>query len=64
MEWIEVDGVFRGRGVRGLGLAGALLGFAEHPEKPVKHLRFTDVVPAPDKPAPTSVATEPAAGPA
>ena len=36
MEWIEeADGVFRGGGVKGLGLAGALLGFAEHPEKPV-----------------------------
>src|SRR3954470_22070482 len=37
MEWVEeADGVFRGGGVRGLGLAGALVGFAEHPEKPVK----------------------------
>jgi NTE family protein len=37
LEWIEeADGVFRGGGVKGLGLAGALLGFAEHPEKPVK----------------------------
>jgi NTE family protein len=37
MEWIEeADGVFRGGGVKGLGLAGALLGFAEHPDKPVK----------------------------
>jgi NTE family protein len=37
VEWIdEADGVFRGGGVKGLGLAGALLGFAEHPEKPVK----------------------------
>src|ERR1044072_710619 len=37
MEWIdEADGVFRGGGVKGLGLAGALLGFLEHPEKPVK----------------------------
>ncbi len=37
MEWIEeADGVFRGGGVKGLGLAGALLGFGEHPEKPVK----------------------------
>jgi NTE family protein len=36
MDWIdEADGVFRGGGVKGLGLAGALLGFAEHPEKPV-----------------------------
>src|SRR5207253_2485651 len=37
MDWIEeADGVFRGGGVKGLGLAGALLGFAEHPTKPVK----------------------------
>lgn len=37
VDWIdEADGVFRGGGVKGLGLAGALLGFAEHPEKPVK----------------------------
>jgi NTE family protein len=37
MDWIEeADGVFRGGGVKGLGLAGALLGFAEHPEQPVK----------------------------
>ena len=37
MDWIEeADGVFRGGGVKGLGLAGALLGFAEHPEKPIK----------------------------
>ncbi|HVM56567.1 MAG TPA: patatin-like phospholipase family protein [Gaiellaceae bacterium] len=36
MEWIdEADGVFRGGGVKGLGLAGALLGFAQHPTKPV-----------------------------
>ena len=36
MDWIdEADGVFRGGGVKGLGLAGALLGFAEHPKKPV-----------------------------
>ncbi len=36
MEWIdEADGVFRGGGVKGLGLAGALVGFAEHPTKPV-----------------------------
>jgi NTE family protein len=36
VEWIdEADGVFRGGGVKGLGLAGALLGFAEHPDKPV-----------------------------
>src|SRR5438477_11986589 len=37
MEWItEADGVFRGGGVKGLALAGALCGFAEHPTKPVK----------------------------
>ena len=37
MEWIdEADGVFRGGGVKGLALAGALCGFAEHPQKPVK----------------------------
>lgn len=36
MDWIdEADGVFRGGGVKGLGLAGALLGMAEHPTKPV-----------------------------
>jgi len=36
MEWItEGDGVFRGGGVKGLALAGALCGFAEHPTKPV-----------------------------
>jgi NTE family protein len=36
VEWIEeADGVFRGGGVKGLGLAGALLGFAQHPEKPI-----------------------------
>src|SRR4051812_17788206 len=37
LDWIkEADGVFRGGGVKGLALAGALCGFAEHPEKPVK----------------------------
>ena len=37
MDWItEADGVFRGGGVKGLGLAGALCGFAEHPTKPIK----------------------------
>jgi NTE family protein len=37
VEWItEADGVFRGGGVKGLALAGALTGFAEHPTKPVK----------------------------
>jgi NTE family protein len=42
MDWIdEADGVFRGGGVKGLGLAGALLGFAEHPTKPIR--RWVDV---------------------
>jgi NTE family protein len=37
MDWIEEgDAVFRGGGVKGLALAGALCGFAEHPTKPVK----------------------------
>jgi NTE family protein len=37
MDWIEeADGVFRGGGVKGIGLAGALCGFAEHPTKPVR----------------------------
>jgi predicted acylesterase/phospholipase RssA len=37
MDWVdEADGVFRGGGVKGLGLAGALLGFADHPTKPVR----------------------------
>jgi NTE family protein len=36
MQWIdEADAVFRGGGVKGLALAGALCGFAEHPTKPV-----------------------------
>jgi len=35
--WVEeADGVFRGGGVKGIALAGALAGFAEHPDKPVK----------------------------
>lgn len=35
-EWIpEADGVFRGGGVKGLALSGALCGFAEHPTKPI-----------------------------
>jgi len=35
-QWItEADGVFRGGGVKGLALSGALCGFAEHPTKPV-----------------------------
>lgn len=37
MDWIdEADAVFRGGGVKGIALAGALCGFAEHPEKPVR----------------------------
>ena len=37
MQWIdEADAVFRGGGVKGLALAGALFGFAEHPTKPVR----------------------------
>jgi NTE family protein len=37
MAWIEeADGVFRGGGVKGLGIAGALLGFAEDQRYPVK----------------------------
>jgi NTE family protein len=37
MDWIdEADGVFRGGGMKGIALAGALCGFAEHPEKPVR----------------------------
>ena len=37
MDWIdEADGVFRGGGVKGIALAGALCGFAEHPDKPVR----------------------------
>jgi NTE family protein len=37
MDWIEeADGVFRGGGVKGIGLAGALCGFAEHPDKPIR----------------------------
>jgi len=36
MEWTNTaDGVFRGGGVKGLGLAGALEGFAEHKTYPV-----------------------------
>jgi NTE family protein len=35
-KWIrEADGVFRGGGVKGIALAGALEGFAKHPEKPI-----------------------------
>ena len=37
MAWQEeADGVFRGGGVKGLALAGALMGFAAHNEKPIK----------------------------
>jgi NTE family protein len=37
MEWIdEADGVFRGGGVKGIALAGALEGFADHEEQPVR----------------------------
>lgn len=37
MQWIdEADAVFRGGGVKGLALAGALCGFAEHPTQPVR----------------------------
>ncbi|HZT94933.1 MAG TPA: patatin-like phospholipase family protein [Gaiellaceae bacterium] len=37
MQWIdEADAVFRGGGVKGLALAGALCGFAEHPTKPIR----------------------------
>src|SRR3954464_8132005 len=37
MEWTgQADGVFRGGGVKGLALGGALIGMAEHPTKPVK----------------------------
>ena len=37
MDWTEeADAVFRGGGVKGLGLAGALEGFATHPTWPVK----------------------------
>src|SRR5215212_6557105 len=37
MDWIdEADGVFRGGGVKGLALAGALEGFADHPTKPIR----------------------------
>jgi NTE family protein len=37
IPWIpEADGVFRGGGVKGIALAGALEGFANHPDKPVR----------------------------
>src|SRR3954452_2100598 len=37
MAWIEeADGVFRGGGVKGLGIAGALEGFAADPRYPIK----------------------------
>lgn len=36
MQWTNrADGVFRGGGVKGLALAGAITGCAEHPTKPV-----------------------------
>lgn len=37
MAWVEeADGVFRGGGVKGLAIAGALQGFAAHPRRPIK----------------------------
>src|SRR5262249_27238792 len=37
VAWIEeADGVFAAGGIKMLALAGALLGFAEHPTKPVR----------------------------
>lgn len=37
VSWIpQADGVFRGGGVKGIALAGALEGFANHPDKPVR----------------------------
>ena len=37
MDWTgQADGVFRGGGVKGLALAGAIVGCAEHPTLPVK----------------------------
>jgi NTE family protein len=37
MQWIdEADGVFRGGGVKGIALAGALEGFAEDEAKPIR----------------------------
>jgi NTE family protein len=37
LEWVdEADGVFKGGGVKGLALAGALAGCAEHPTKPIR----------------------------
>jgi NTE family protein len=37
MAWVEeADGVFRGGGVKGLGIAGALEGFADDPRYPVR----------------------------
>src|SRR3954453_14250725 len=37
MAWVEeADGVFRGGGVKGLGIAGALEGFAADPRYPIK----------------------------
>jgi NTE family protein len=38
MQWIdEADAVFRGGGMKGLALVGALVGFAEHSTKPVRN---------------------------
>src|SRR3954453_14104329 len=37
MAWVgEADGVFRGGGVKGIGIAGALEGFAADPQYPIK----------------------------
>ena len=37
LEWVdEADGVFKGGGVKGLALAVALAGCAEHPTKPIR----------------------------
>jgi NTE family protein len=37
VDWVdEADGVFRGGGVKGIALAGALCGLAEHHSKPVR----------------------------
>src|SRR5262245_55141527 len=40
MQWSgQADGVFRGGGVKGLGLAGAIIGMAEHDKLPVTKWR-------------------------
>jgi len=37
VDWVdEADGVFRGGGVKGIALAGALCGIAEHHPEPVR----------------------------